>query len=199
MGTWGVKLYDDDVALDVKEEYLKLLKKRKNNKEATAELISNWDTDNIDDCSVFWIALADTQWNNGSLLEEVKKKAIEIIDNEIDLEKWAYESELYIQRKEELNKLKERLNDNQVVEEETLISKKDKELKSIKTSELLEEIEAIYRNALNNLHEDNKRLFLKNGYQNLKTEASGYPEKISSKKAEIIIKNFNSFVKIIEK
>lgn len=60
---------------------------------------------------VFWLVLADTQWNNGNLLENVKKEALSVIKNKEDLKRWTDQKELE-KRKKELLKLEEKLKQN---------------------------------------------------------------------------------------
>ena len=78
MGCWGYKLYDNDTALDVKEDFVKFLKQGMDCLSATKQLIKS----NVgilldeEECSIFWFALADTQWKYGILLDEVKEEAI---------------------------------------------------------------------------------------------------------------------------
>ena len=76
MGAWGVKLYQDDVTCDVRDEYINWLKLKRDNEEATKIIIEN-NMGFIDDEEEpsFWFALADTQWKYGRLLPEVKEKA----------------------------------------------------------------------------------------------------------------------------
>ena len=38
MGTWGPKLYEDDLAEDIKNEYEELLEKGKNNRDAIEDI-----------------------------------------------------------------------------------------------------------------------------------------------------------------
>ena len=78
MGAWGPKLYQDDVAEDVRDYYKDQLKRGKTNEEVTNELIEdNYDIiQDEDEAPVFWFALADTQWNLGRLLPSVKEKAL---------------------------------------------------------------------------------------------------------------------------
>jgi len=113
MGTWRTKLYEDDVALDVKDMYTEDLRKGKDNETVTAELIKKWgdSVDDVDDGPIFWFALADTQWNLGRLLPHVKRNALAWIDKGTDLDRWAYESEKKAQaRAEVIEALKEKLN-----------------------------------------------------------------------------------------
>jgi hypothetical protein len=93
MGAWGPKLYQDDVAEDVRDDYKSLLKKGLSDEEATVEIIKNSGAiGDIDDEPVFWFALADCQWKAGRLLPEVKNKAIEWINKGSDQKKWLEES-----------------------------------------------------------------------------------------------------------
>ena len=100
MGAWGPGIYQDDVAQDVRDDYIELLKKEVP-KEQAVELIKESYMEEIedeDDQSVFWIALADTMWKVGRLTEEVKQKALEIIENKQDLEKWKESQKEYEKR-----------------------------------------------------------------------------------------------------
>lgn len=94
MGSWGPKLYQDDVAEDVRDYYKDQLKRGKTNEEVTKELIN--DNEDImsdeDDAPVFWFALADTQWNLGRLLPFVKEKALEYLKNGTNLTIWEKEA-----------------------------------------------------------------------------------------------------------
>lgn len=112
MGNWGYKLYQDDDALDVKEEFIQLLKKGLDCESATKELIRS----NIplvkdeDTAPIFWFVLADVQWKYGILLDDVKKMAIFHIENGSDIARWrAEEPKLAEKREGELQQLKEKL------------------------------------------------------------------------------------------
>ena len=111
MGAWGANLYQDDVALDIKDEYKDNLRRGKTNEEAMQEIIDKYQEllEDAEDRGVFWLALADTQWNLGRLDEQVKKQALEIIELGIDLKRWESNEKLYNKRKEILEKLKEKL------------------------------------------------------------------------------------------
>lgn len=84
MGIWGVGLYQNDIALDVKSAYKSLLKKGLTDKEAEEKLLDIYCgiTADRDESPFFWMALADTQWNLGRLDENVKRKAFEAIATE---------------------------------------------------------------------------------------------------------------------
>lgn len=111
MGAWGANLYQDDVALDVKDEYKDNLRKGKTNEETMQEIVDKYQEllEDEEDRGVFWLALADTQWNLGRLDEQVKEQALEIIELGTDLKRWENNEKLYNKRKEILEKLKEKL------------------------------------------------------------------------------------------
>ena len=111
MGAWGANLYQDDVALDVKDEYKDNLRRGKTNEETMQEIIDKYQEllEDEEDRGVFWLALADTQWNLGRLDEQVKEQALEIIELGTDLKRWEINEKLYNKRKEILEKLKEKL------------------------------------------------------------------------------------------
>ena len=111
MGAWGANLYQDDVALDVKDEYKDNLRRGKTNEEAMQEIIDKYQEllEDEEERGVFWLALADTQWNLGRLDEQVKEQALEIIELGTDLKRWEINEKLYNKRKEILEKLKEKL------------------------------------------------------------------------------------------
>lgn len=94
MASWGAKLYQDDVAEDVRDYYKDQLKRGKTNEEVTKELIK--DNEDIisdeDEAPVFWFALADTQWNSGRLLPFVKEKALEYLKSGTNLTRWEKEA-----------------------------------------------------------------------------------------------------------
>ena len=112
MGVFGIKIYDDDMALDVKEEYLEKLKKGIDNEKALKEIIEeNKDyIEDIDEGPVFWIALADTMWNEGRLTEKVKKEAINAIDKNLIKWKDEVDEKEYKLREKELLKFKDKIN-----------------------------------------------------------------------------------------
>lgn len=94
MASWGPKLYQNDLAQSVKEDYKDKLHRGKSGEEITQTLIQDYQ-DELSDCDdepVFWFALADTQWNVGRLETFVKEKALFHIDNGYDLKNWENEN-----------------------------------------------------------------------------------------------------------
>lgn len=114
MGTWGPKLYQDDLAEDIKNEYEELLKEGKSNKKAIEHicLMYKEEIEDSDERPVFWMVLADVLCENKNLTNFVKRKALKEIELGENLERWKNEAskEDYIIRKEELDVLKEKLN-----------------------------------------------------------------------------------------
>ena len=78
MGIWGPELYQNDTSLDVKDEFEELFNAGKTVQEITDRLMEDYKTimGNIVEEPLFWLALADTQWNFGVLLPDVKEKAL---------------------------------------------------------------------------------------------------------------------------
>lgn len=115
MGTWGAKLYQDDVALDVKDSFDDL-RKGKTVQEITNELIEEYACvmDDIYCAPTFWFALADTQWNLGRLLPEVKEQALAWLEKGGDLSVWQEENpKLAGTRERVLEELRKKLNSPQ--------------------------------------------------------------------------------------
>ena len=114
MGIWGPKMYEDDLAQDIKENYKTLLQNGKTNEEAINEILSSYEEEkkDIDEGPVFWMVFADTLWNYGRLTDEIKGKAIKEIELGNNLNRWKEEGTLkeYKIRERELEKLKEKLN-----------------------------------------------------------------------------------------
>lgn len=111
MGAWGAKLYEDDTALDVKDRFDDL-RKGKTVAEITEELINEYSClmDDIYCAPVFWFALADTQWNLGRLLPEVKEQALSWLDKGGDLSVWQEENPaLAVTREKVLRELRQKL------------------------------------------------------------------------------------------
>lgn len=116
MGAWGTSLYSNDTACDIRGDYIDKLKRGKTNEEATQELIDkNLDIiGDIEEEPLFWFALADTQWNYGRLLPEVKEKALYFLSQKNELQRWQESGQKQmIAWKKTLNKLNEKLETSQ--------------------------------------------------------------------------------------
>lgn len=113
MGAWGTGLYCDDVAQDIKDDYIEQLKTGKTDEEALKYIIESnkYLLDDEDDGPVFWFALADTLWNLGRLDDFVKEKAMYYLNEGGNLRKWKLENpKESIKREKVLNDLYNKLN-----------------------------------------------------------------------------------------
>lgn len=86
MGIWGFELYQNDISLDVKDEFEELYNTGNTVQDITDKLMEDYKSvmGDIDEEPLFWLALADTQWNLGVLLPCVKEKALYWIDKDSD-------------------------------------------------------------------------------------------------------------------
>ena len=91
MGTWNASLYGNDEASDVRAFYKEcIIQYQMSKEEAYKKTWEEFKDEFIDedDEAVFWYALADTQWDMGRLIEEVKDKALALIDKKGALSLW---------------------------------------------------------------------------------------------------------------
>jgi len=120
MGAWGPGIYQNDVAEDIKTEYIDLLHKGKTKEEASDEVI--WNNEDYlydeDDAIPMILALADTEWKYGKLIDHVKEKALFIINTGRGLKVWEENPKYLKKRKEVLQKLKEKLESPQPPEKQ---------------------------------------------------------------------------------
>lgn len=115
MGTWGVKLNDNDISRDlidmcndvyawlpIEEANIKILNEYQD--------IINSDDDDYDRVC-FWLTYADWKWKHGILDEETKIAAISLINNNAGLEPWLEEgSDADVRKRiKSLDDLKEKL------------------------------------------------------------------------------------------
>ena len=111
MGDFGIHLYENDFALDIKGDYEEGLAKEIDNVILTQNLINHYSNDNdIYYQMMFWVILADVQWKYGRLMDKVKKKALYYLDDEELLDNCLIEVESLKEiRKKELLDVRERL------------------------------------------------------------------------------------------
>jgi hypothetical protein len=107
MGAWGTALFSDDTAADVRDGYRDLIGDGFTSPEATDTLVKEWGDalSDSDEASVFWLALASTQWQCGRLEPRVKSMALAIIDQGSDLRRWRDDPKLLKKREAVLAKL----------------------------------------------------------------------------------------------
>ena len=111
MGTWETGIYQNDLSMDVRDDYIGKLKAGKTDDEALKEILEEYAEDARDsDCKYdFYLALADTMWKKGRLTEEIKLKALELIEEDKVSERWEHEK-IRKERTKNLDKLKEKIS-----------------------------------------------------------------------------------------
>ena len=126
MGTWGPKLYEDDVAQDIKETYEELVKTEKDNEKIIKEICSIFkeELEDQDEKSVFWMVLADLLYKQKQLTKDIKEKALKEIERGENLERWKNEASKddYILRKKEIESLKKKLEKYEETKEENSVT-----------------------------------------------------------------------------
>ncbi len=78
MRIFSAAVFGDDFVLDVRDEYLALVAEGTSDREANRRILESFNdsTRDSDDGSIFWVALAATQWDYGRLDSRVKAKAL---------------------------------------------------------------------------------------------------------------------------
>jgi hypothetical protein len=107
MGVWGVAIFSDDLAADIRDDFRDLIGEGLTVSDAVDRLLTEFDPRG-DEIPIFWISLAAIQWKVGRLEKRTKVEAIRVIDTEEDLEKWDIPKERE-KRKLVLQKLREQL------------------------------------------------------------------------------------------
>ena len=115
MGAWGAEIFSDDTACDVRDGYLDLLGEGHANENAVDLLQKEWaeSLKDEEEAAVFWLALADTQWQHGRLQDHVRQKALAVIAGGADLKRWEENPDEHENRKAELERLQKRLQSPQ--------------------------------------------------------------------------------------
>ncbi|QNN52758.1 DUF4259 domain-containing protein [Nocardioides mesophilus] len=110
MGAWGPAIFSDDTAADVRGDYRELLEDQVSDEEATRRVIAEYERLDQDEAHVLWLALAAAQHQVGRLDEDVKRRAVGVIDSEVGLELWAETGPKELaKRKAALSRLREQL------------------------------------------------------------------------------------------
>lgn len=112
MGAWTTRIFDDDGAADIIGEYRMILGYGVPNEVAYQKIKEYFYKDYAgqDDEDVYWLSIALFQWQNGILMEEVKKEALRCIESGQYLEVWKESGKkVYEKRKEILETLKDKL------------------------------------------------------------------------------------------
>jgi hypothetical protein len=91
VGTWGVAIFDGDLAADVRDEWRSAILGGLGSEEATARLLAELSPafDDSEDGIVAWLALAAAQHETGRLQPDVRDRALALIDAGGDVASWA--------------------------------------------------------------------------------------------------------------
>ena len=90
MGAWGTGLFDDDTTCDVKDQFIEYIEEGNSAEEATKlileEYVDEFDIEEeLEEMSLVYIDLAAIQLEKGCLQEEVRNKAIALIERGLTL------------------------------------------------------------------------------------------------------------------
>jgi hypothetical protein len=90
MGAWGVAVFSDDLAADVRGDFRDLIGEGLTIVQAVDRLMSEYQPslNDPEEMPVFWIALASAQWKLGRLEDRTKQKALDVIETGKDLKRW---------------------------------------------------------------------------------------------------------------
>jgi hypothetical protein len=103
MGTWGVSIFSDDLAADVRDDWRARVRDGVSDADATAQLVAAHRPRPHDDASeVFWIALAAAQHETGRLVPEVRDAALQAIGSGRDLARWRADQPSLARRREQV-------------------------------------------------------------------------------------------------
>lgn len=91
MGTWGVALFSDDLAADLKGEFRELIGDGLSPEEAIERLCLTYTASlkDPDESPVFWLSLASASWKLGRLTDRTRMEAVRVIDSGEDLRRWS--------------------------------------------------------------------------------------------------------------
>jgi hypothetical protein len=90
MGAWGVAIFSDDFAADLRDEFRDLIGDGLTSTQAVDKLLADYESslEDSDEAAIFWIGLASIQWKLGRLEERTKQNALHVIDSGQDLVRW---------------------------------------------------------------------------------------------------------------
>jgi hypothetical protein len=88
VGAWGPGIYQNDDALDLRDRWRDLLGAGFDAKDVGRRLIGELDLKDDADHSQSWLALADLLWRSGRLASDVRRRALRIIRDGVDLQRW---------------------------------------------------------------------------------------------------------------
>ncbi|HTK83921.1 MAG TPA: hypothetical protein VL625_02445, partial [Patescibacteria group bacterium] len=112
MGFWGIGLFSNDTACDIRDDYRQLIEDGVDDAEATRQIMAQYGPmfDDPDDGTSALLAFAVTQSKIGRLDPAVRDRALAVIDSGGDLALWTAENpKLVAKRKQVLAKARDQL------------------------------------------------------------------------------------------
>ncbi|MDG4655456.1 DUF4259 domain-containing protein [Ectobacillus antri] len=115
MGAWGTGIFDNDTTCDVRDDFFEFLEEGLSVQEATQQVLDThleeFEEEDLEVISWVYTGLAAAQLEKNVLQEEIRVKAIDLINQGADLELWAEsgEDEDYEERKKVLSELRSKL------------------------------------------------------------------------------------------
>ncbi|MFK7969289.1 MAG: hypothetical protein AB8F95_02930 [Bacteroidia bacterium] len=110
MGYWGPAIFSNDRSADIKDEFNSLFNDKTSIQKITQQIVSSYkEGDKLEDNTNLWLSLSYLMWQVGVDDEEIRKNAIEIIDDGIDLKVWeesGAEKQILRKRQVKLSELK---------------------------------------------------------------------------------------------
>jgi hypothetical protein len=88
MGSWGVGVFSDDLALDIRGEWRDALLRREDPVEVSRRMVARLGDGEDPDDATCWVALAAAQHETGHLQPDVRDRALELIVAGSGLELW---------------------------------------------------------------------------------------------------------------
>lgn len=124
MGTWSAGITGNDTALDMIEEYkvaFSYFDVSTGLQKLDQFVRSNFDESDEDEWCAYFYSLADFMWKNGILTDEIRDKAVQMVDSDFGMETWR-EAGSEKQRRKELAKFRERITSPQCAPKKIKIS-----------------------------------------------------------------------------
>ena len=115
MGTWNASITGNDTALDMIEEYkvaFSYFDVPTGLEKLDQFVRSNFDESDEDEWCAYFYSLADFMWKHGILTDEIRDKAVQMVDSDFGMETWI-EAHSEKQRRKELAKFRERITSPQ--------------------------------------------------------------------------------------
>lgn len=108
MGAWGTGILQDDLVLDIAEDYKTLMSYGIEPPVALNKVRDHYSSDiSEDEENLFWIAIASVNWRYGITGDAVTQTALEMIDNEKYMQIWKEQGDkAYFARKKAIEKFR---------------------------------------------------------------------------------------------